>query len=185
MQFNKSYFLKGLALSGVGLFFISFIVYPYTAEEDVPEEDRAILLCSSTPIKRNETGLSLSIYADTTEIDMQTEGVELSYSISEIRAKAGSVLLIRYINKSDMSHNIVFVKDEEDIRPVGIAALQAMGSDWIPQQEMDRIFAYSKLAYSGDTVELFVNVPPPGTYPYICTYSAHWTQMQGRLISTK
>ncbi|TVQ02364.1 MAG: hypothetical protein EA359_11920 [Balneolaceae bacterium] len=28
-----------------------------------------------------------------------------------------------------------------------------------------------------------VTVPPPGSYPYICTYPGHFTMMQGRLIS--
>jgi azurin len=77
------------------------------------------------------------------------------------------------------------VREEEDIRPVGVAALQAISNDWIPENEMDRILAFSELAYPGDTVTFSFKVPPPGTYPYICTYSAHWTQMQGRLISTE
>lgn len=124
-------------------------------------------------------------YGDTTVVEIRSEGVELSYSVTEIRAKAGSILKIVYINDSDMSHNIVLVREEKDIRPVGIAALQAISNDWIPEKEMDRILAYSALAYSGDTVEVVFEVPPPGTYPYICTYSAHWTQMQGRLISTE
>ncbi|MDR8389691.1 plastocyanin/azurin family copper-binding protein [Aliifodinibius sp. S!AR15-10] len=124
-------------------------------------------------------------YGDTTVVEIRSEGIELSYSVTEIRAKAGSILKVVYSNDSDMTHNIVLVKGEDDIRPVGVAALQAVGNDWIPENEMDRILAYSELAYSGDTVELVFEVPPPGTYPYICTYSAHWTQMQGRLISTE
>ncbi|MFO7823007.1 MAG: plastocyanin/azurin family copper-binding protein [Cyclobacterium sp.] len=122
---------------------------------------------------------------DTTEVEIITEGIELSYSVTELQAKSGDILRIRYINNSDMNHNMVFVREEADIRPVGVAALQAIANDWIPEKEMDRIFAYSKLAHSGDTVEFSFKVPPPGTYPYICTYSAHWTQMQGRLISTE
>lgn len=122
---------------------------------------------------------------DTTVVEIKTEGIELSYSVTELRAKAGDILRIRYINGSDMNHNLVLVREEADIRPVGIAALQAISNDWIPEKEMDRILAYSALAHSGDTVEFSFQVPPPGIYPYICTYSAHWTQMQGRLISTE
>jgi hypothetical protein len=48
---------------------------------------------------------------------------------------------------------------------------------------MNRIIAFSKLAYPGDTVEFSFVVPPPGTYPYICTYAGHFTMMQGRLVS--
>jgi plastocyanin len=122
---------------------------------------------------------------DTTLVVITTKGLQMSYSITEIKAKAGDILRIQYINEGDMSHNIVLVREEADIRPVGVAALEAMSNDWIPEKEMDRIIAYSKLAYPGETVEFSFKVPPPGTYPYICTYSAHWKHMQGRLISIK
>lgn len=140
-----------------------------------------------TQLSYNEKRSVLTIAepGDTTIVEIRSKGIELSYSVTEIRAKAGEILLIRYVNDSNMSHNIVLVRKEEDIRPVGIAALQAVTNDWIPESEMDRILAYSELAHSGDTVEVSFKVPPPGTYPYICTYSAHWTQMQGRLISTE
>lgn len=57
--------------------------------------------------------------------------------------------------------------------------------DLTPKNEANGILAISELAYPGDTVKFSFSVPPPGPYPYIYTYSAHWTQMQGRLISTK
>ena len=89
-----------------------------------------------------------------------------------------------------MNHNIVIVKSEEDINPVGIAALSAQADDFVPQklnptayfsQEQDRILAASALAYSGDTVVFEFTPPGPGTYPYICTYTGHFTMMQGRI----
>ncbi|WP_154854874.1 plastocyanin/azurin family copper-binding protein [Cyclobacterium xiamenense] len=169
--------MKGIALACLGSILITvfFLVPPDSGWAGIaPFVDSA-----------GSVGEKHTASADTTEIEIVSKGVELSYSVSEIRAKAGEVLRIRYINESDMSHNIVLVREEADIRPVGIAALQAMATDWIPEKEMHRILAYSDLAYSGDTVVLSFNVPPPGTYPYICTYSAHWTQMQGRLISTE
>ena len=73
----------------------------------------------------------------------------------------GETLFIRYHNASEMNHNIVIVKSEEDINPVGIAALSAQADDFVPQnlnpkayfsQEQDRILAASTLAYPGDTV---------------------------------
>lgn len=168
--------MKRIAFSCFGLFLATiFLILPKT---DLLGIGRPFT--SSIPNISIET---ISGYADTTEIEIKTEGIELSYSVTEIRAKSGDILHIRYINQSDMSHNIVLVREEADIRPVGIAALQAIANDWIPEKEMHRIIAHSGLAYAGDTVEFSFKVPAPGTYPYICTYSAHWTQMQGRLIS--
>ena len=118
-------------------------------------------------------------------IEINTSGIDLSYSVTEIEAIAGETLTIRYVNASEtLPHNIVLLNTEEDIRPVGIAALRAHQNDYIPEQEMDRILAHSTLAQPGDTIEFTFTVPPPGVYPYICTYSGHFTMMQGRLIST-
>ena len=130
---------------------------------------------------------SVSISRDSVRvIEIATTGIDLSYDVTEIEAKAGEKLTIRYVNASEtMPHNIVLVKTEEDIRPVGIAALKAHNTGYIPETEMDRIIAYSELAQPGDVIELTLTIPPPGIYPYICTYSGHFTMMQGRLISVE
>lgn len=173
--------MKGIAVSCVGLLLISFFLIP----PNIGKSRISSVYNSTIERISTETKGHHKEHGDTTVVEIKTEGIELSYSVTEIRAKAGDILLIRYTNESDMTHNIVLVREEADIRPVGIAALQAISSDWIPEKEMHRIIAHSKLVYSGEKVELCFKVPPPGTYPYICTYSAHWTQMQGRLISTK
>jgi len=118
-------------------------------------------------------------------VEIRSFGADLSYDVTEIRAKAGEKLTIRFINESDMPHNVVVVKTRQDINPVGIAALDYSKSDYIPENEMDKIISFTKLARPGETVEVTFTVPSPGTYPYICTYPGHFTLMQGDLISTE
>lgn len=118
-------------------------------------------------------------------IEVKSEGADLSYDVTRINAKAGSELTIKYINSSDMPHNVVFVNSESDINPVGIAALQASSTEYIPKEMEDRMIAWTTLARPGETVYITFTVPDPGTYPYICTYAGHFTMMQGRLISTE
>jgi azurin len=131
-----------------------------------------------------QAGRSVTAGPDTI-VEISSTGVELAYSVTTIRAKAGETVTIRYDNTtSDMAHNFVLVRTEDDIAPVGTAAIAAHGNDYIPASKMDRILAHSALVYPGDTLEWSFVVPPPGTYPYICTYSGHFTMMQGRLIST-
>lgn len=127
---------------------------------------------------------SLAI-ADGDTIVVGSEGANLSYDVTEIRAEAGSTLTIQYVNRGDLPHNVVLVKERSDINPVGVASLQASQTDYIPQDEANqqRIIAYTTLAKPGETVFLTFTVPPPGTYPYICTYAGHFTMMQGELIS--
>ena len=120
--------------------------------------------------------------ADTRVMEMSSTGIELSYDVTEIRMKPGERIVIRYNNASDMAHNVVIVKSEADINPVGIAAIAAQQDEFIPPSEKDRILAASKLAYPGDTVSLEFTAPGPGVYPYICTFSGHFTMMQGRIV---
>lgn len=138
-------------------------------------------IAAAPPKRKKATEPKHTVKDDTRIIDMSSTGIELSYDITEIRMKAGERIKIRYKNAGDMAHNIVIVKSESDINPVGIAALSAQQDEFVPKSEKDRILAASRLAYPGDTVFLEFTAPAPGVYPYICTFSGHFTMMQGRI----
>ena len=118
-------------------------------------------------------------------ITVGTLGDELAYDVVEIRARAGSEITVEFVNFSGgMPHNIVFVNSDADINPVGLAALEASKTDYIPQDELERIFGYTAMAGPGETVAVTIRVPEEtGTYPYICTYPGHFTVMQGKLLA--
>lgn len=145
---------------------------------------------ASAPHVRHETASAPQAGRTVTAVPgkvvvIRSTGVDLAYSVTTIRAKAGDTLTVRYDNTtSEMAHNIVLLRSEDDIVPVGTAALAAYGSDYIPADEKDRILSYSSIVNPGETIEWTFVVPPPGTYPYICTFSGHFTMMQGRLVST-
>ena len=118
-------------------------------------------------------------------ITVGTLGDELAYDVVEIRSRAGSEITVEFVNHSGgMPHNIVFVNSDSDINPVGLAALSASKTDYVPTNELDRIFGYTSMAGPGETVSVTIRVPEePGTYPYICTYPGHFTVMQGKLLA--
>ncbi|MEX0778242.1 MAG: plastocyanin/azurin family copper-binding protein [Balneolales bacterium] len=128
--------------------------------------------------------VSVSV-ADGDTVEITSEGSDMSYDVTEINAKAGDTITIRYVNASTMPHNVVLLDEESSINPVGIAALQASKTDYVPESEKDKIFGDTKLAVPGKAVYLTLTVPPAGSYPYICTYPGHFRSMQGRLISTE
>jgi glucose/arabinose dehydrogenase/plastocyanin len=116
---------------------------------------------------------------------LQSKGTELSFEPGTITARAGETLTIRYENVGDMTHNLVLVKSDADVPVIGEAAFQAaFTNQWIPTapEHTSRIVAHTPLAGSKETVEVTFTVPPPGEYPFICTYASHWTVMRGRLI---
>jgi plastocyanin len=121
-------------------------------------------------------------------LEIRTRGTQLTFEPDILRATAGETLTIRYDNVGDMIHNIIVVKSEEDIPIVGEASLQAAYTNqWVPlgEEYEERMIAYSGLALPGEVVEVTFTVPPPGEYPFICTYAMHWTTMRGRLIVTE
>jgi uncharacterized cupredoxin-like copper-binding protein len=120
-----------------------------------------------------------------TTINITSIGSDLEFLPDDIAAKAGQVLRIRYINEGTFPHNIVIVKNEDDIDPLGVAAFQASSTDYVPLSMEDRMIAHSPLAAPGETVEFTFVVPPPGEYPFVCLYSGHYNMMLGTLRSLK
>ncbi len=115
-------------------------------------------------------------------VEIRSSGVSLNYDVTEIRMRAGERLVIRYVNAGDLAHNLVIVRSEADIEPVGLAALATPAGDPAHGPEGHRVLAATPLAQPGETVFLEFTPPGPGVFPYVCTFSGHFTMMQGRLV---
>jgi uncharacterized cupredoxin-like copper-binding protein len=120
-----------------------------------------------------------------TTINVMSVGADLQFLPDEIAARAGTRVRIRYINEGTFPHNIVLVKSEDDIDPLGLAAFQAGSTDYVPLAMKDRMIAYSTLAAPGATVEFTFVVPPAGEYFFVCLYPGHYNMMVGTLRSLK
>lgn len=119
-------------------------------------------------------------------VTIKAVGSQLAYETTQVRLEAGTTVTIRLDNsESSMPHNIVLLEEQADIQSVGIAALQAQQTDYVPEGEADKIVAHTALASPGEVVEFTIEVPPPGEYPYICTYPGHFQTMRGTLISVE
>lgn len=116
---------------------------------------------------------------------IEVVGSQLKYETTELKAKAGTKLAIKFVNKGSMPHNVVIVKSRKDIDPVGIAGMRARKNEYIPKSEKDRILGYSSLAKPNEESTFVITVPPPGKYPYVCTFPGHFRSMQGVLISVE
>jgi len=121
-----------------------------------------------------------------TVVTIRATGSALEYETTEIELNAGTTVTLRFDNtESSMPHNVVLLQDRDHIRTVGIARLQAQQTDYVPEGEADKIIAHTALASPGTVVEITFEVPPPGEYPYICTYPGHFQTMRGTLTSVE
>lgn len=112
----------------------------------------------------------------------------MKYSVTEIRAKAGEVLVVSLKNigkipKPAMAHNWVLLKpmDQAGITAFATAAI-SRPPEFLPP-DMSAVLAHTKMVGSGETDTVKVTVPSaPGQYPYLCTFPGHFMLMKGTLI---
>ena len=121
--------------------------------------------------------------ADTT-IVVRANSSTLEFDPPAIAAKAGARVRIRFVNEGTLPHNLVLVKDEDDIDGLAAAASK-VGGDYVPLSQKEKLIAYSSLASPGQTVDLIFVVPPAGVYTYVCLLSGHSNSMLGSLRSLR
>lgn len=109
----------------------------------------------------------------------------LRYETTEIRAPAGATVRLVMDNTSTTSpamvHNVVVVRDEAAVERVGRAAAGVRETG--PPDAA--VLAFTPLAGPGERTAVVFEMPPPGEYPFLCTYPGHFQFMQGVLIATR
>jgi uncharacterized cupredoxin-like copper-binding protein len=120
-----------------------------------------------------------------TTITIRSFGTELEFQPANIAVKAGKRLRIRYVNEGTFPHNIVVMKSDNDIDPLGNAAFNAGSTGYVPVGMKERMVAFSPLVAPGATVEFTFVVPAAGEYPFACLYPGHYNMMLGTLKSLR
>ena len=109
----------------------------------------------------------------------------MKFEQTEFTVKPGQTVRLTFQNTATnpaMVHNVVVVRTQADVNPVGQAAMGAGDTEYVPASEAGRILAYTPLAQPGDTVEVEFTAPgTPGDYPYICTFPGHYLMMVGTM----
>ena len=112
----------------------------------------------------------------------------LKFSTTTIEARPGEALRIvvqstGQMPKIAMAHNFVLLQPGTD--PASFANEGAMhrGSDFIAPGLAGRVIAKTPMAGAGETVEVTLTAPGPGSYPFLCTFPGHAVAgMAGTLV---
>jgi uncharacterized cupredoxin-like copper-binding protein len=123
---------------------------------------------------------ALSQAAVDTTVLIKANGPVLEFDPQTLYLKQGTRVRVRFTNDGTLPHNMVFVLDEDDIDPLAAAAMQE-GGDYVPKDMKAKMFAFTKLASPGQTVETTFVVPPAGKYLFVCLMSGHANLMLGTL----
>jgi plastocyanin len=142
-------------------------------------------LAGTGPALLNPTLASTPASVDTTVISVYASSEGLAFDPTEIRARAGSIVKMRFVNSSPLPHNVIILLNEKDLDAIGAASFDAAGTGFVPMEHKAKMAGYSPLANAGKTVEFTFTVPPAGDYLFACFVDGHFNVMQGKLHSYK
>jgi azurin len=138
-------------------------------------------VCAVPADKRPEAAKALAIRT----VKLKTIPGAMKYDTTEIKAKPGEALEIVLENPDSMQHNLLVVGPGK-LAEAGVAG-DKMGETaagkarhFVPDAPW--VLEVMGLVDPGKTGHLFMFAPTkPGTYPYVCTYPAHWRMMNGKM----
>jgi putative heme-binding domain-containing protein len=109
----------------------------------------------------------------------------LQFAQAELRVKAGEPIRLTFNNPDAVPHNWALLK-EGTLQSVGeqtnklISNPEAAANHYIPPT--DEVLVYTDVVEPYANFTIYFNAPPPGRYPYLCTFPGHWMVMNGVLI---
>lgn len=112
---------------------------------------------------------------------VRSSGPNLEFMPDRVSAKQGTRVILRYVNGGDLPHNLVIVRDDDDLDAVVAAAYGAQATGFIPTDLQALLVAHTPLVSPGQTAAIEFVVPPPGEYTYICLVPGHSNMMLGVL----
>ena len=108
---------------------------------------------------------------------------QMKFDLSRITVAAGEEVVIEFVNRDEMPHNLLITK-EGALETVALAAEamvsspDAFGQSFIPKTP-EVLFAI-RLLQPGETLQARFTAPTqPGSYPFVCTFPGHWRTMNG------
>jgi len=133
-------------------------------------------------------GAAAGLQAQAPRVVAITATDAMKYSVTAITAKPGEKLTVKLtgqgaIPKVAMAHNFVLLVAKTDAAAFATAAAMARATDFVPADKKAQVLASTKLAGTGETVEVTFDAPKvPGVYDFICTFPGHFIAgMKGTL----
>lgn len=112
----------------------------------------------------------------------------MRFDKTEFVVYAGEPVTLRFSNvgelpKEVMGHNVVILDQGTPIEPFGMAAAEAPENDFIPTEasHQENILAHTELLGPGEMDEITFTIEETGSYPFICSFTAHFRIMQGTI----
>jgi len=122
-------------------------------------------------------------------LEISIEGDDaMRFNMEEFEVQAGQMVRLTLIHTGtlpvqSMGHNVVILEEGEDFASFAADAIQQGGSlnnEWVPEEMRDRVLAFTPLIGGGETTMVEFQAPEEaGEYPFLCSFPAHATLMNG------
>ena len=113
-------------------------------------------------------------------ITISTIEDKMLYDIKEFNVETGKSVILTFKNKDFPPHNLLIVKPgkADEVANLAIAlGNDGFGKQWRPDTPLI-LWGSTMIDYDDETVISFTT-PPPGDYPYVCTFPGHAMMMRG------
>lgn len=113
---------------------------------------------------------------------------QMQYNITQFTVKAGQKVRIELehvgqMQRAAMGHNVVVTEQGTNVMQFAMQAGSAgLDNGYLAESQMDKVIAHTEMLGGGETDSVTFTAPEQtGDYPYLCTFPAHYTQMQGTM----
>lgn len=113
----------------------------------------------------------------------------MKFSVTKIEAKAGEKVTVELKNegslpKETMGHNWILLKAGSDSAAYANAAMKARAQEYKPSSLANEVVASIRLLGPKESAKTSFTAPTtPGSYPFLCSFPAHFQSgMRGVLV---
>ena len=106
------------------------------------------------------------VAVDTTIIEVYASDEGLAFDPNEVRAKAGSIVKIRFVNPTMLPHNIVILKSAKDLDAIGEASFAAAATGFVPMQHKSKNGWIQSAGARGKNRRVYVHGAASGRLPF-------------------
>ena len=150
--------------------FAEAMVYGRDLAARLPESDRAKTLAALNALVVRT-------------VHIEAVSAQMKYDLGRFTVAAGEDVVIEFVNKDEMPHNLVVGK-QGALETVGLAAEamaaqpDAFARSFIPKTP--EVLFSIRLLQPGESIQARFKAPSePGNYPFVCTFPGHWRTMNG------
>lgn len=125
-------------------------------------------------------------------VELTIEGNDLmQFNEDRFTVEAGQMvrLTLEHVGQlgvAQMGHNVVILEQGEDVFGFGTTVIEGGGSlenDFLPMEVRDRVIAFTEMIGGGESTTVEFKAPEePGDYPFLCTFTGHFAQMNGVFV---